>query len=154
MPLLRRAKRLNPRLTVLATPWSPPAWMKAGGSLVGGRLIDEPRYYDAYARYLVKFVRAYRRAGVPIDYLTVQNEPQNRRPGLDSGGNLGDYARGWVLSASTDGVDFRDVKAGAGAGQLTDIDVPRTKARWLRFTLTAAAPNWWSVADVRLYRLP
>ncbi|WP_285683627.1 discoidin domain-containing protein [Actinoplanes sp. NBRC 103695] len=88
LPLLRRAKRLNPRLTVLATPWSPPAWMKTGDSLVGGRLIDEPRYYDAYARYLVEFVRAYRRAGVPVDYLTVQNEPQNRHPGGYPGTDL------------------------------------------------------------------
>ncbi|MFG1603415.1 discoidin domain-containing protein [Actinoplanes sp. NPDC049265] len=81
LPLLRRARQLNPRLSVLATPWSPPAWMKTTDSLVGGRLIDEPRYYDAYARYLVRFVLAYRRAGVPVDYLTVQNEPQNRHDG-------------------------------------------------------------------------
>jgi glucosylceramidase len=80
LPLLRRARQLNPRLSVMATPWSPPAWMKTSGSLVGGRLIDDPRIYDAYARYLVKFVRAYAAAGVPIDYLSVQNEPQNRNP--------------------------------------------------------------------------
>ncbi|AEV83505.1 glucan endo-1,6-beta-glucosidase [Actinoplanes sp. SE50] len=81
LPLLRAARRLNPRLTVLATPWSPPAWMKTGGSLIGGRLRDDPRIYDAYARYLVRFVQAYAAAGVPVDYLTVQNEPQNRLPG-------------------------------------------------------------------------
>ena len=80
LPLLRRARELNPHLTVLATPWSPPAWMKTTGSLVGGRLKDDPRYYRAYAAYLVRFVRAYARAGVPVDYLTVQNEPQNRTP--------------------------------------------------------------------------
>ncbi|GAA4588599.1 glucosylceramidase [Actinoplanes octamycinicus] len=80
LPLLREARRLNPRLTVLATPWSPPAWMKTTGSLVGGRLKDDPAIYDAYARYLVRFVTAYAAAGVPIDYLTVQNEPQNRTP--------------------------------------------------------------------------
>jgi glucosylceramidase len=80
LPLLRRALRLNPRLTVLATPWSPPAWMKDGDSLIGGRLTDDPKVYRAYARYLVRFVEAYRRAGVPVDYLTVQNEPQNRHP--------------------------------------------------------------------------
>src|SRR5690349_4450001 len=34
LPLLREAKRLNPALTVMATPWSPPAWMKTGDSLV------------------------------------------------------------------------------------------------------------------------
>lgn len=80
LPLLREAKRLNPRLTVMATPWSPPAWLKTSGSLVGGQLKDHPAVYDAYARYLVKFVKAYTAAGVPIDFLSVQNEPQNRTP--------------------------------------------------------------------------
>jgi glucosylceramidase len=80
LPLLRQAERLNPKLRVVATPWSPPAWMKTGGSLDGGRLIDDPRVYRAYAAYLVKFVLAYRAAGVPVDTLTVQNEPQNRTP--------------------------------------------------------------------------
>ena len=80
LPLLRRALALNPKLKVMGTPWSPPAWMKTNRSLVGGRLIDSPRIYDAYARYFVKFVRAYKRAGVPIYALTLQNEPQNRNP--------------------------------------------------------------------------
>ncbi|WP_255658518.1 discoidin domain-containing protein [Actinoplanes sp. L3-i22] len=81
LPLLRQARKINPQLRILGTPWSPPAWMKSGDSLVGGRLKDDPAIYDAYARYLVKFVQAYAAAGVPIDYLTVQNEPQNRKPG-------------------------------------------------------------------------
>jgi glucosylceramidase len=80
LPLLRRARQLNPDLSVMATPWSPPAWMKTTDSLVGGRLKDDPAIYDAYARYLVKFVQAYAAAGVPVDYLSVQNEPQNRNP--------------------------------------------------------------------------
>ena len=80
LPLLRRALALNPRLKVMATPWSAPAWMKTNGSLIGGRLIDEPRIYAAYARYFVKFVKGYRRAGVPVYAVTVQNEPQNRNP--------------------------------------------------------------------------
>jgi glucosylceramidase len=88
LPLLRRAKALNPRLTVIATPWSPPAWMKTNDSLIGGRLKDDPRIYAAYARYFVKFVQAYRAAGVPVDYLTVQNEPQNRTPNAYPGMDL------------------------------------------------------------------
>ena len=54
--------------------------MKTNDSLIGGRLIDDPRVYQAYARYLVKFVQAYKAAGVPIYALTIQNEPQNRTP--------------------------------------------------------------------------
>ncbi len=88
LPLLRRAESINPRLTIMASPWSPPAWMKTTGSLVGGRLIDDPRIYRSYALYLVKFVAAYRRAGVPIGYLTVQNEPQNRQPNAYPGTDM------------------------------------------------------------------
>jgi glucosylceramidase len=80
LPLLRQAKWLNPQLQINATPWSPPAWMKTGESLVGGRLIDDPRIYHAYAAYLVKFIQAYRANGVGIDTIAVQNEPQNRHP--------------------------------------------------------------------------
>ncbi len=54
--------------------------MKTNGSLIGGRLIDDPRIYAAYARYFVKFVQAYARAGVPSTPSRVQNEPQNRNP--------------------------------------------------------------------------
>jgi glucosylceramidase len=80
LPLLREAERINPKLTIMATPWSPPAWMKTTGSLIGGRLIDDPRIYFSYALYLVKFVAAYRAQGVHVDAITVQNEPQNRTP--------------------------------------------------------------------------
>nr|WSX76817.1 discoidin domain-containing protein [Streptomyces sp. NBC_00899] len=88
LPLLRQARQLNPQLTVMATPWSPPAWMKDSDSLVGGHLRDDPAVYQAYARYLVKFVQAYAAAGVPVDYLTVQNEPQNRAPNAYPGTDL------------------------------------------------------------------
>ncbi|MCE6995157.1 discoidin domain-containing protein [Saccharothrix sp. S26] len=80
LPLLHRAKQLNPALKVMGTPWSPPAWMKTTDSLVGGRLKDDPAIYDAYARYLVEFVQAYAASGVPVDFLSLQNEPQNRAP--------------------------------------------------------------------------
>jgi glucosylceramidase len=88
LPLLRRARQLNPALKIMATPWSPPAWMKTTGTLVGGRLKDDPAIYDAYARYLVAFVRAYAAAGVPVNYLSVQNEPQNRHPNGYPGADL------------------------------------------------------------------
>jgi glucosylceramidase len=80
LPLLRQAKALNPRLQIVASPWSPPAWMKTSGSLIGGRLIDDPRIYRSYALYLLKFVEAYRANGVTVNTITVQNEPQNRNP--------------------------------------------------------------------------
>jgi glucosylceramidase len=79
-PLLRQILAIAPELTIIAAPWSPPAWLKQSRSLSGGRLRDEERAYDTYAAYLDRAVEEYGRAGVPIDYLTVQNEPQARNP--------------------------------------------------------------------------
>jgi glucosylceramidase len=75
-----------------------------------------------------------------------------RRLAIDSGGNLGDYARGWELSVSDDGTAWRTLATGAGVGQLTNVDVRPTPARYLRITSAASAGNWWSIADIRLYR--
>lgn len=73
LPLLREALALNPDLTVIAAPWSAPAWMKTSDSLVGGTLRSSA--YRAYADYLVRFVTAYRAHGVPVSALSLQNEP-------------------------------------------------------------------------------
>ncbi|MDT3397701.1 glycoside hydrolase family 30 beta sandwich domain-containing protein [Streptomyces sp. B1866] len=73
LPLLRRARAINPGLTVMASPWTAPGWMKDSGSLGGGDL--KPDHYADYADYLVEAVEAYRDEGVPVDYLTVANEP-------------------------------------------------------------------------------
>jgi glucosylceramidase len=80
LPPLRQAIALNPKITVIATPWSPPAWMKTNCSLVGGQLIDDPAICDPYAKYFVKFLQAYAAAGVHVDLVSTQNEPQNRTP--------------------------------------------------------------------------
>jgi glucosylceramidase len=87
LPLLREAERLNPHLQIIATPWSPPAWMKTSDSLIGGRLIATPQMYRSYALYLLKFIEAYKADGVTVNAITIQNEPQNRTsdtyPGTD-----------------------------------------------------------------------
>jgi glucosylceramidase len=87
LPLLRQALKLNPHIQIVASPWSMPGWMKTSGSMIDGKLIDDPKIYLAYALYLVKFIQAYQRAGVPVDYITVQNEPQalerKNYPGTD-----------------------------------------------------------------------
>ncbi|MFI6489646.1 lectin [Streptomyces sp. NPDC050564] len=73
VPLTRQALQLNPSLTVMASPWTAPAWMKDSGSLNGGWLKAED--YGAYASYFVKYLQSYRDQGVPVSYVTVQNEP-------------------------------------------------------------------------------
>ena len=73
LPTVRAALAVNPQLSVMASPWSAPAWMKSGGSLVKGTLT--PEAFDAYARYLDRYVGAMAAAGVPVFALTLQNEP-------------------------------------------------------------------------------
>ncbi len=73
LPILRAARALNPDLRIVASPWSPPGWMKTSGSMVRGRLLPEAQ--PALANYLVRFVDAYAAEGVPIFALTLQNEP-------------------------------------------------------------------------------
>ncbi len=80
IPLLQQALQLNPSIKVMLSPWSPPAWMKDSGSLIGGHIKTDSATLNAYALYLVKSIQAYEAAGIPIYALTVQNEPQNRTP--------------------------------------------------------------------------
>ncbi|CAL9657818.1 hypothetical protein SUDANB108_06881 [Streptomyces sp. enrichment culture] len=69
-----QAKQLNPALRVKGVPWSAPGWMKDNGRMDQmGWLKWE--YYPLYAQYLVKYIQSYQAAGVDIDYLSVQNEP-------------------------------------------------------------------------------
>ena len=72
LPVIRRARQINPSLFLLASPWSPPAWMKDNNSMLGGTL--RRRYLSAYANYLVKFLQAFQVDGVEIDAITPQNE--------------------------------------------------------------------------------
>ena len=73
IPLLKRALAINPEIKLVGSPWSAPAWMKSTGSLIKGTLL--PRFYDSFAEYFVKFIRAYGAEGLPIYAITVQNEP-------------------------------------------------------------------------------
>jgi glucosylceramidase len=72
LPMLREARKVNPELFLFSSPWSPPGWMKAGGSMLGGSM-RQP-YYAAYAQYFLKFLQSYAAEGVPIQAVTVQNE--------------------------------------------------------------------------------
>ena len=84
IPLLREALALNPSLKIIASPWSPPGWMKTSGSMIQGALL--PSAYAPLAKYFVRFVQGYEAASVPIYAITMQNEPKyipNDYPGMN-----------------------------------------------------------------------
>lgn len=62
------------KLNLFASPWSPPAFMKDNNNMLrGGKL--KPEFYQSWANYFVKFIRAYEREGIPIWGVSIQNEP-------------------------------------------------------------------------------
>ena len=73
IPVLKEILRINPSIKIMASPWSPPVWMKNNNDTRGGNLLME--FYPAYARYFVKYIQEMRKQGIRIDAVTVQNEP-------------------------------------------------------------------------------
>ena len=74
IPIVKQAQKINPNIKFLASPWSPPKFMKSNKMLVlGGKLLD--KYKQAWANYLAKYILEYKKENINIDYITVQNEP-------------------------------------------------------------------------------
>jgi len=72
LPIVRRAREINPNLYLFASPWSPPGWMKDNNHMFGGTI--RKHYLEAYANYFVKFLQAYKDAGVEVNSVSSQNE--------------------------------------------------------------------------------
>ena len=78
IPFIRDAQAAAGRpLYLLASPWTPPAWMKEGGLPNRGRLL--PEYYPVWARYFRRFIEEYEKEGILIRGVTPQNEPGAHR---------------------------------------------------------------------------
>jgi glucosylceramidase len=76
IPLIKAAQQgAGSPLKLLASPWSPPAWMKTNSQMnQGGKL--KPEYRDVWARYYCRYIQAYENEGIPIWGVSVQNEPE------------------------------------------------------------------------------
>jgi len=74
IPILKEIIAINPCIKIMASPWSPPAWMKTSESMVGGSLKAD--CYRVYAEYLIKYVQSMGELGIKIDAITIQNEPE------------------------------------------------------------------------------
>jgi glucosylceramidase len=77
IPVLKQILAIDPKIKILASPWSAPLWMKTTGVARGGVL--KPEYFSAYADYFVKYIQAMKAEGISIDTLTIQNEPLNEK---------------------------------------------------------------------------
>ena len=79
IPLIKRAiQAAGGELLMYASPWSPPAFMKDTNNMLhGGKLL--PEYYQPWANYYTKFIKAYEKEGIPIWGITIQNEPMAKQ---------------------------------------------------------------------------
>jgi glucosylceramidase len=75
IPLIKDAiNAAGGKLTLFASPWSPPAWMKTNNDILhGGKL--KPEFYQSWANYYAKFIKAYEQEGIPVWGISIQNEP-------------------------------------------------------------------------------
>ena len=98
IPFLRVPLNRIQKFKTVACPWSPPEWMKERKGIGCGRIKWEPGMLEAYALYLARFVQRYRREGISIDHLLIQNEPADkwRQPGCYwTGAQLRDFIRNY-----------------------------------------------------------
>jgi glucosylceramidase len=79
LPILREVRAVNPDMWLLASPWSPPPWMKFNNSMLGGCM--RRKWLGVYARYFERFLAAYADAGVKINSVTPQNEVDTDQDG-------------------------------------------------------------------------
>ncbi len=73
IPVLKEILRINPAIKILGSPWSAPIWMKTNNNSKGGSLRKE--CFQVYANYFVRYIQEMRKEGIPIDAITIQNEP-------------------------------------------------------------------------------
>ncbi|PCH69970.1 MAG: glycosyl hydrolase [Bacteroidales bacterium] len=75
LPMIKQAiAKAGESMLFYASPWSPPAFMKDNKNMLqGGKLLSE--YYNTWARYYAKFIKAYEKEGIPVWGITIQNEP-------------------------------------------------------------------------------
>ena len=96
IPFIHAAQRYQPKLRLWASPWTPPSWMKRNHFYAEAKaypgmkdngiradqighegedmFIQEPRYFDAYARYFGRFIDAYQAEGIRVGMVMPQNE--------------------------------------------------------------------------------
>lgn len=74
IPIIKQAQKINQEIKFLASPWSPPKFMKTNKRLILGGKLQE-KHKTTWSDYLVKYIESYQQEGINVNYITVQNEP-------------------------------------------------------------------------------
>jgi glucosylceramidase len=80
IPMIKQALSFNPDgMFLFGSPWSPLPWMTSNGTMTGGTM--ERAHMQTYALFLLKWLQGYMKAGIKVQGLTVQNEPDTNQGG-------------------------------------------------------------------------
>ena len=74
IPMIKDAQKCSKAgFKIIASPWTAPPWMKDNNDWRGGKLL--PEYRETWALYFSKYIQAYKKEGIDIWGITVENEP-------------------------------------------------------------------------------
>ncbi|KAK2580907.1 hypothetical protein KPH14_005976 [Odynerus spinipes] len=76
IPLIRRAQELSPNLKLASAVWTPPLWMKTNNNYYGPSVLKK-EHYETYAKYILKFLQAYKSHGIEVWAVSTGNEPND-----------------------------------------------------------------------------
>jgi glucosylceramidase len=96
---VKAAMAANPNIMIYASPWTPPGWMKTNNSWEGGgnpTINKNAQTWTAYALYFSKFVKGWKRAGIPVNIVYPQNEPGYNTGNHPSCAWSGTELKNWV----------------------------------------------------------
>lgn len=123
-------------VSFFASPWSPPTWMKTKRVYNFGRIRMEEKVLKAYADYFVKFVTEYRKEGIEVDMVHVQNEPmadQKFPSCLWHGTDMRDFIKGYLGPAFEKSGLSTEIWLGTINGPFTDFRWPGVGAPYEEF---------------------
>ena len=136
--IAKEIKAVKADVTFFAMPWTPPAFLKSGGSLNGGIWTESNANYAFYADYFVRYVQAYAAQGITISYVAVQNEPNANKSQYPScawtATNISNFIKGnlgpaFASAGITTKILLNDCAWGdTGTFVSTPLGVPATKA--------------------------
>jgi glucosylceramidase len=127
IPFVREALKRQPEMTLFASPWTPPAWMKTKKVYNFGRLRNDEDVLRSYAKYLLKFVKEYGKAGITIRQLHVQNEPmadQKFPSCLWSGEQMRDFIKVYLGPEAGKESPDTEIWLGTINGPFEDVIIP------------------------------
>jgi len=154
IPVLHSVSAINTNIKLIATPWSPPAWMKTNGSMNGvsnastatSQIINSD--FSPLATYFVKFVQAYEAQGLPIYAVSAQNEPQNSTNGYPTAILTGADAANFIANDLGPALNT----AGLSSVKIFDLEDNWADTSYAQTELQSSAANYVAGSSFHWYK--